>query len=348
MLRPYAGAMVELLAEAATASALRPYHIDEVKEAVFADAVEAKATSTQSLLLEGLHAAAYGGSAAGLGRRLWAEDGDVPLLSSEHLAAHIAAHFTAGNAVLAGTNVSHEALVEAAGRHLGGLPSGAARQATPAPAWRGGDHHLRARRGEGMASLAMAFPAPPAGAGGRGAAAGHVLAALLGGTSHRGPWRAGLPGLSRLARAGAAAGEGAVLRAFYLPGRDAGMLGVWGSLPAEGASPALLELVAGSLRALRGGAGIGAEELARAKAGARLRAAVAGEERESRRAALGAAALATGSAGATLQQELSDIDKVSAGDVAALLASALKAPPAVAAITGEDFPRYESVKGLLA
>jgi predicted Zn-dependent peptidase len=349
VLRVNAGAMVELLAEAATASTFRSYHIDEIKEHAFAEAVEAKATSTQSLLLEGLHAAAYGGSARGLGRRLWAEEGDMAALSSEALSAHAAASFSAPRAVLAAYNVDHAALVEAAGRYLGGPPSGSGAPGTAgaAPGWRGGEHHVRAARGEPLVSMALAFPAPPAGSSPSGAAAAVVLSALLGGTSLRGPNRPGFGGLSRYALL-AGVPPGGTLRAFYLPGSDAGMLGLWASVPAEGPGggvEGVAELVGSASRAARGGAG--GEELARAKAAARLRAAVLYEEREARRGALGSAALRGAGGGVSLGEELAAIDKVSGGDVAALAAQAFKSAPAVAAISGEDFPTYAAVKELL-
>jgi len=357
VLRGDAEGMVELLAEAALEPKFRSWTVEEVKHAAFQDSMEAKASSPLSLLMEAVYSGAYGGD-SGMGRRQWAEEGDLEGLTSEALLGHIKAYFTGDRAVLSAVNIPHEALVEMGKLYLGALPAGSGAAAPPStPAWKGGEGLLRSVRGVGSARVALALPAPSLAANPKTAAAASVLTALLGGSPpspRSGRPEPFFPGNSRLAVA--ARESGTKCSAFYLPGTDSGLIGVMGSTPVSSESGetvdvrSLINLLAASLK---GAAATPASptELARAKASAKMWVAERADGRDSRAGGFASAVLrgAAAAGGAdTLAAELAAIDSVGAGDVAAVAKQSLSAPPSVAAISSlEGFPRYEQVAALL-
>ena len=231
VLRESVESMVELLAEVALEPKLRPWTVEELKHAEFEDAVEGKAASNHTLLIEGLYAAAYGGE-AGMGRRQWAEEGDLEHLNSDTLLEHMKAHFTGSTGVLTAVNVPHAVLVDLAKKYLGGLPPATPTPTPTAPAWRGGETLLRSVRGAGSASVALGLPGPSLAATPKTAAAASVLAAVLGGSPPRSPFKPGFPGTSRLAASSRSLG--AQCRAFTCPPRTLGCWGSWGPCPCLG------------------------------------------------------------------------------------------------------------------
>lgn len=341
--------MVELLSEVALEPKLRPWTVEELKHAEFEDAVESKAASNHTLLIEGLYAAAYGGE-AGMGRRQWAEESDLEHLNSDTLLEHMKAHFTGSTGVLSAVNVPHAVLVDLAKKYLGGLPP--ATTPTPtAPTWKGGETLLRSMRGAGSASVALGLPGPSLAATPKTSAAAAVLAAVLGGSPPRSPFKPGFPGTSRLAVSSRSLG--AQCRAFYLPSTDSGLLGVMGSLPVSseageaGEVKALLASLSGALKGAAGTAVTG-DELKAAKAQAKLRLAASQEGREGQMLAFGGGALRGVASPDTLLANLEAIESVSSSDVTAVAKQALSAPPAVVAISSlEGFPRYEQIAAML-
>jgi predicted Zn-dependent peptidase len=345
--REHASAMTELLAEVLRAPRFTGYLVEELKGSFTASAAERAESAT---LVEAVYAAAFGARTA-LGRGLWAEEEDVAFLSAAALNFHAGRRFTAANTVLAGVNVGHKELVEAAGRGLGGLPAAAPRMdellrlsgggedgevlgritaaeaaQAAAPRYVGGECYHRSAAGN-LATVAVALPAPAV--GGAGAAAAAVLASLLGGTASRSPNAPGLLGASRLALA---PGPHHDMRAFYLPLRDSGLFGV----EVDGEDGDVRGLVKAAVGALKSAAKKPptAGELAAAKAGAKLALVASREGRARLRSALGSDALrgvvvAEGAA-------LAALEAVTADDVARLAKASLAADPAVAAIASLD------------
>ena len=346
--------MTELLAEVVRSPRFTGYLVDELKESFATTAAERAESAT---LVEGIYAAAYGPRSA-LGRGLWAEEEDVPLLSAAALSFHAGRRFTGANTVLAGVNVPHAALLEAAGRHLSGLPSAAPHMRdllrlsegsgggeedgevlgrikaaedaqAEAPRFTGGESYFRSARGN-LANIAIALPAPRL--GGKGSAAAAVLASLLGGTATRSPASPGLLGASRLALL---PGPHHNIRAFYSPLRDSGLFGV----EVDGEDADARGLVATAVGALKSASrrAPGAEELASAKAGAKMALLLSREGRTRLRGALGSETLRTGGAQPLSEEAaLAALDAVTGAEVAAVAKEAAAHEPAVAAISSMD------------
>lgn len=336
--------MTELLAEVMRTPRFTGYLVDELKSSFAAAAAERAQDAT---LVEAVYAAAFGPRSA-LGRGLWAEEEDVAFLSAAALNFHAGRRFTAANTVLAGVNVPHAALVEAAGRSLGGLPTAAPRMAellrlsggedgevlgritaaeeaqAAAPRYSGGESYHRSAAGN-LATVAVALPAPAAGAAGAAAAA--VLASLLGGTPSRSPNSPGLLGASRLALA---PGPHHDARAFYLPLRDSGLFGV----EVDGEDGDARGLVATAVAAVKSAAKKPPtrDELASAKAGAKMALVASREGRTRLRSALGSDVL-RGAGVVAEGAALAALDAVSAEDVARVAKAAISAEPSVAAIS---------------
>jgi predicted Zn-dependent peptidase len=352
--------MTELLAEVMRAPRFKGYLVDEVKASFAAAAAERAESAT---LVEAVYAAAFGQRSA-LGRGLWAEEEDVAFLSAAALNFHAGRRFTAANTVLAGVNVAHRALVEAAGRFLGGLPAAAPHMSellrlsgggedgevlgritaaedaqAAAPRYTGGESYHRSAAGN-LASVALALPVP--GAGAKGSAAVAVLASLLGGTAPRSPNAPGLLGASRLALA---PGPHHDIRAFYLPLRDSGLFGV----EVDGEDGDVRGLVGAAVSAVKSAAKKPPtrDELASAKTNAKMALVASREGRARLRSALGSDAL-RGAGVVAEDAALAALDAVTAEDVSRAAKTAVAAEPAVAAISSlELMPPQHVVSAML-
>jgi predicted Zn-dependent peptidase len=107
-----------------------------------------------------------------IGRR-----GSIGRLTREQLQAHVAAHYTGANLVVAAAGrIDPDAIARAAEQAFGGLPAGAPNRVEP-PVFRGGAG-LRRMAGHSQAHLVLGFPSPAVTAPGH--AASRLAAAVLG------------------------------------------------------------------------------------------------------------------------------------------------------------------------
>lgn len=338
------------VAEAALQPRLREYDVEEAKHAVEA-LVADRAAEPAAAVEDALHAAAFGAGSP-LGRPLLLTPAALHGVTAEAVRAHLAACYTPGRMVLAGTNVPHADL-KAMADHFFGPPPAAAAGGAAAPAaagarsaWVGGERLSRVP-GSPLATVAVAFPAPHAGDA-AGAAAAAVLRALLGEGEGAGA-RARRPARhSAIARAVHTEAHSFIraARAINAAYADAGLIGVVGEA-ADADAGRLAAALAGFVKAAAAAPPTPAA-LAAAKAAVKLRLAAAAEGAGSAAGALGERAGA-GATPAPLAERLAAVDAVTAAGVQAVARAAVAAPPAVAAHGSLDaFPRYDQVVSLIA
>ena len=207
-------AALEVVAEAATSPKLTGWHLEEVvKESVSVE-LGLAAKDAQSLLVETLHAAAFG-EASPLGRTIYAAN---PAAFLGGLGAHHAGLFVPSNMAVLGAGVAHGDLVaQAEALFVGGAAGGAAPVAVASP-YVGGCSGLKAA--SPLTHVAVALPGASTGAPDYFTAL--VAQELLSGSS------------------------GEAMQAFSLSYADAGLFGLYGCSDPAGAG-ALAEAMVGAL-----------------------------------------------------------------------------------------------------
>jgi len=224
-MRGSAGACLAVVAEAALQPQLKGWHLAEVKKDSVAAELKASSKDAQALLVERIHAAAYGEKSP-LGRTYFVD----PTASA--LEAHVAAHFVAGNMTLVGAGIDHAELVASAEALFAGAAKGGA-AAVPASPFVGGAADLDAA--SPLTHVAVALPG--AAAGSADYFTGLVLKELLG--------RAAGPACS----------------AFSVSYGDSGLVGLYGCCEPSGAG-GLAECMVGALKASADDAAVASAKLA--------------------------------------------------------------------------------------
>jgi len=169
-LRDSAGDVIGTIAESLLQPALKPYEVDEEKEGFLS--LLSKPCKVTSALAE-LHAAAYG-RASPLGHFDTPSPSGLDSIDVSVLKSHLGSFVTAGAITVAGTNISHKALVELVGSAVSGVPAAGA-ASLPASPYEGG--YSETRQDTATVTLAVGFPAPPPSS--PAAADAQILAALL-------------------------------------------------------------------------------------------------------------------------------------------------------------------------
>lgn len=321
---------VEVLAETVMRPKLAPWEVSEAA-ALFAAVAEEETADPAVAIAEDVHAAAFG-RAAPLGRPAAPFPEHMAAVSGEAIRAYMGDQFRAQSVVVAGVNVDHAQLVDLADIHFLGVPEGKAPKA-PKAAVVGGDVLTRTATGASHVAVALAAP----GTGDADAPAAAVLRALLGST------RGGYVNRSLCAGLASKHAIAADLASFGASYSDAGLLGLTG-LCADADAGALIDLMAG---ALKDAAAASDEDVARAKASAKLALAVELEGWAGALKHINAQLLGGGDAVTPVDAALAALDAVTPADVAAVAAKALKAPASLA-VRGslETVPRYDHFAAL--
>jgi len=348
ILRDGTDALTALLAEAATQPALKRWEVSEVAESLSASA--ATGAGPVATVLDGLHAAAFGAESP-LGRSRVASPADYAAIDAGVLRAFLGDRVSSALGVLTAVNVDHADLVAAAEKHLlGNLGAGAPTAATTSPAsvHIGGEAFTRVVGG-GTAHFGIALAAPAGGS--KAAPALAVLRALLGSTGAHGGAagrvRLGPQSHARIPRSVHTEAHSfiASLGALAPTYSDAGLLCLVGSC-ADHETGRLAHTMVGLVK---DAAAVGATpaELARAKKSVALNF-MRGIESRAGGVSDAAAQYLVLPAPRDAAAVLAAIEAVSAADVQAVAAAALKSAPAFAAVgTLSTIPRYDVLASLL-
>jgi predicted Zn-dependent peptidase len=317
-LRGEAERVVAALGEALTQPKMSDWEVAEEKAGPIAGRVADFASDAQTVVMEGLHAAAYGPT-SGLGHGMYATPAGLGSIDASTLRAYLGNHFNASNMVVVGTNVDHGAMVDAFNLHFLDTPEGSI-EAQEKATYAGGESHIRTDAGASY--LALGFDAPSLNSGNVASLAvfQYLLNKAIGGVD--------------FANAGA----------FASPYSDAGLVGVAGAM-ADADAGRFVEAAAAAMKALA--SGVDAEALTGAKASVKMAGLVATESPRSLATVIGESALLTGDASDS--GVAAAVDAVTADSVAAVAKAALKSSPSVSAIGSmATLPRYDSLAGLFA
>lgn len=332
-LRDSAIVALETVAESALDPYLPGYEIASTRNLVNLDIDEAQ-YDVQAVVSDMLHAAAFSGEEAPLGRSALAGRNHAASLDADALHAHRANTFAAGRATVVGTGVDHDAFVRAAESAFGGMASGSG-ASKAAASYTGGERRVRAVTDD--AFLAVGF-STGGGWGSDQLYANLVLQVLLGGGISNNE--------SRLVRDVANKHDAVrAASAFSAVYSDSGLVGAFGACHGSAAGD-LTEAVCNTFKQAAGAAA-STEELARAKN--QLKATVASNlsTRGGVFSDLGTQILTTGSV-ASAAELFARVDAVSAKDVQGAAAALLSTKPSVA-VFGDvsSMPAYNEVEAML-
>jgi mitochondrial-processing peptidase subunit alpha len=346
-LRENISGVAGIMAESLGSPAFYSYEVDEAKATV-SEHIAEKLSNPSILLMENLHAAAFG-STTPLGHSLYGTAGSFSDIDSDVLRHFLGATINSSNVVLVGTNIDKAHLNEIAEQYFASLPSSSGGVKDVPSAYVGGELLERVEdNAGGLAHVALGFQVPGLAASAKSNAALSVLQALLGDGMAAGAYVPGPHKTTRIGRSVHTESHSFIrsISAFSTQYSDAGLFGIYGCA-ADHESGRLVDAAVGFLKDAAS-VGATAHELERAKTAYKLSVSASLDSSNGSRSHAGRSSLLQGSV-ATVKDLHAAADSLTAADLQNVAKAALASKPAFSAIGSlSSLPKYDRLVSMLA